>query len=101
MEPFKNLLHSSGIATAARRIHAAWPKFDRRGLVRQAAEGLDALEMKAPAPQICAALEATLPADFGAAADAVLHGTPRGDDSLAGWTLWQVAASAAFTLKPS
>ena len=33
-------------------------RFDARGFVQQATDGLDALEMKARALQICAALEA-------------------------------------------
>ncbi len=89
MEPFKNLLNAPGVQAAASRLHAAWPDFDAPRFVQQACSGLDALEMKARALQICAALETTLPADLPAAA-AVLQRSLEGEDALEGWILWPV-----------
>ncbi|HLL19413.1 MAG TPA: DNA alkylation repair protein, partial [Rubrivivax sp.] len=67
MEPFKNLLSRTLVEQAALRLHG--PQFDGERFADLAANGLEALEMKARAMHICAALEATLPADFAAAAD--------------------------------
>lgn len=89
MEPFKNLLNQAGIDALAARLRRAWPAFDRRRFVQLAGDGLDALEMKARALQICAALETTLPADFDAAAP-VLRTLLHGDDAPEGWMLWPV-----------
>lgn len=89
MEPFKNLINTRLIDAAAAQFGAAWPAFDRKRFLREAGTGLDALEMKARAMQICAALENTLPADFAAAA-AVLRPVLQGDAALEGWILWPV-----------
>jgi 3-methyladenine DNA glycosylase AlkC len=89
MEPFKNLINAKLIQAAAARLAAAWPAFDGKRFVRDASTGLDALEMKARAMQICTALENTLPADFTAAA-AVLQPVLQGDGALEGWILWPV-----------
>ena len=67
-EPFKNLINAGTVRAAARHLQRAWPAFDAARFAALALQGLDALEMKARAMQICAALEATLPADFDAAA---------------------------------
>ncbi|MFY9511832.1 MAG: DNA alkylation repair protein [Rubrivivax sp.] len=94
MEPFKNLLNRGGIEATATRLHAAWPAFDTQRFVQLAADGLDGLEMKARALQICSALESTLPTHFEQAATVLEH-TLRGDDALEGWMLWPVGEFVA------
>lgn len=86
-EPFKLLLNAAQVRRAAVRLSAAWPGFDAAGFEHQALHGLDGLEMKDRALQICAALEATLPEDFGAAAP-LLEACLQGDEALDGWVLW-------------
>jgi 3-methyladenine DNA glycosylase AlkC len=88
-EPFKNLINAAVVQRIAGRLHAAWPSFDVTAFETLALQGLDALEMKARAMQVCVALEATLPRSFAAAAE-VLRQAMHGDDGLAGWALWPV-----------
>ena len=59
-EPFKNLINAQLVRDAAAQLAKHTPGFDAAGFARQATRGLDALEMKARAMHICAALEATL-----------------------------------------
>ncbi len=101
-EPFKNLINVQLLAAAGARLQAVWPEFERETFFRQAAEGLDTLELKARAMQVCSALEATLPADFGDACNVIETSlaAPWPDDrlsagdattvdsGLAGWILW-------------
>lgn len=100
MEPFKNLLNTRGVQEAAARLHSQSAQFDGQQFAALACKGLDALELKARALHICAALEATLPADFNSAA-ALLEAAlapPTADDvvsapgdlrhGLRGWILW-------------
>jgi 3-methyladenine DNA glycosylase AlkC len=101
-EPFKNLIQAAGIERAADVLARHQRGFDRGRFLALATRGLDALELKARAMQIADALEATLPADFGAAAavieaslappsDAPAGATgSSGGDGLAGWFLWPV-----------
>ena len=70
-EPFKNLINVQLLAAAGARLQAVWPEFERETFFRQAAEGLDTLELKARAMQVCSALEATLPSDFGDACNVI------------------------------
>lgn len=91
-EPFKNLLNASVVRDMAARIHAAWPRFDMKRFESLALDGLDALEMKARAMHLCTALEATLPADFGQAADILQSAI---DAGLGTWTLWPVGEYVA------
>ncbi len=101
-EPFKNLLNAALVQDAAMHLARTLPRFDSARFVATATAGLDALEIKARAMHICAALEQTLPADFEAAAAAFeaalapaepgesmaqLHGLQQG---LRGWILWPV-----------
>jgi 3-methyladenine DNA glycosylase AlkC len=88
-EPFKNLLDAALVRRLATRLQGLTPAFDARRFVALASADLAALELKARALQICAALEATLPAEFEAAA-ALLRPAMQGDDSLGGWVLWPV-----------
>lgn len=106
-EPFKELLNPSVVKAAAAALHRASPGFEHRRFERLATAGLGALEMKARAEHIGAALEATLPADFGAAADAIeaalapplpddrLNAPADGSDGLRGWILWPVGEFVA------
>jgi 3-methyladenine DNA glycosylase AlkC len=66
-EPLKNLFNPTLIATMGEHIAAHDPDFDRAGFVAMAAEGLEALELKARSAQITRALAAHLPADFARA----------------------------------
>jgi 3-methyladenine DNA glycosylase AlkC len=102
MEPFKNLLNPALVQASAVHLQRAWPDFDSRGFVARACSELQTLEMKARAMQICAALQATLPADFEQAAaivEAALAPAEPGvamadlklaDSGLRGWVLWPV-----------
>ena len=106
-EPFKNLIGREGVELVARHLRRAWPAFDERAFVTRAAEGLEALELKARAMQVADALEATLPPDFAHAADvieAALAPVARGAGALqaadpaqglAGWVLWSVGEFVA------
>ena len=107
-EPFKNFLDAALVRQAARNLSRAWPGFDAKRFTRLANANLEALELKARAMQICAALEATLPDDFLRAAqviEAALAPAPAGDepavqaamgdDGLRGWVLWPVGEFVA------
>lgn len=106
-EPFKNLVNAALIDDAAGHLHRTWPGFDRARFRSLATNGLDALELKARAMHVCAALEATLPDDFHRAADILESslGPPAvGDDlssmrmtdaGLGGWILWPVGEFVA------
>ncbi len=101
-EPFKNLVDPALVRAAVPALQRAWPAFDGERFASLACEGLEALELKARAMHVCAALEATLPADFAAAADvieaALAPAEPADADaptndpagSLRGWILWPV-----------
>ncbi len=99
MEPFKNLLNPALVQEAAQHLRRHWRGFDAAAFTAQATTGLEALEMKARAMQICAALEATLPADFDRAAGLLesalapmagdeVAGPPGLQLGLRGWILW-------------
>ena len=70
-EPFKNLVNPALVRAAVPALQRAWPAFDGERFVALACDGLEALELKARAMHVCTALEATLPADFAAAADVI------------------------------
>lgn len=95
-EPFKNLLNATVVRSASRHLRRAWSDFDARSFERLSLAGLDALEMKARAMHIAAALEATLPPRFDHAADVIesslapAAGDATTDDGLRGWVLWPV-----------
>ena len=99
-EPFKNLINAGLVQAAATHFARHHRGFDAAHFSALALQGLDALEMKARALQICAALEATLPPRFDDAA-ALIEATlappgerwadqPAGAHGLAGWILWPV-----------
>jgi len=99
-EAFKNLINAETVRSAATQLRRAWPAFDAPRFEALALDGLEALEFKARAMHLCAALEATLPEDFDRAADiieAALAPPGAGDDlsalrsgpaGLAGWVIW-------------
>ena len=101
-EPFKNLINVQLLAAAGARLQAVWPEFERETFFRHAAQGLDTLELKARAMQVCDAMEATLPADFGDACNVIEASLAAPwpderlsagdaadvDEGLAGWILW-------------
>jgi 3-methyladenine DNA glycosylase AlkC len=110
MEPFKNLINAGTVGAMRRHLQRVAPKaarFDGARFERLALDGLDALEFKARAQHVCAALEATLPADFDSAATLIEaslasmrgdedFGTPHDAESgLAGWAVWPLSEFVA------
>jgi 3-methyladenine DNA glycosylase AlkC len=105
-EPFKNLLNPARVQHAAAHLRRVDPPFDAERFIGLASHGLESLEMKARAMQICDALEATLPDDFNTAAtllETALAPPQTGEpvvgsapdmaaegSGLAGWILWPV-----------
>ena len=101
-EPFKNLIHEGTVRSMASHLSRVDARFPAARFQQQALRGLTALELKARAMQLCAALEDTLSPDFNAAADHLeaALGTPGDplqpphaaarDDGLRGWCLWAV-----------
>jgi 3-methyladenine DNA glycosylase AlkC len=100
-EPFKNLIHAGTVRAMATHLSRASPAFPARRFTALALPGLDALELKARAMQLCEALQATLPSDFDAAAGCIeaalapagaqATGSDERDDGaqgLSGWSLW-------------
>jgi 3-methyladenine DNA glycosylase AlkC len=99
-EAFKNLINAQTVAEAGGHLQRVWPAFDRPRFEALATDGLAGLEFKARAQHLCAALEATLPEDFAAAAhiiEAALGPPGQGDDlgslrttdaGLGGWVVW-------------
>jgi 3-methyladenine DNA glycosylase AlkC len=115
-EALKNLINTDTVERAARALQSAWPAFPQAAFTRQACHGLDALEFKARAMQLADALEATLPSDFGHAADIIetglappipldALGEPVGlasgetragaEAGLSGWVVWSLAEFVA------
>jgi 3-methyladenine DNA glycosylase AlkC len=106
-EPFKNWIDAKLVRVAAqhlRRVHADFPA---ARFVEMATNGLDALELKQRVAHVAAALAATLPGEFPAAA-AVLERSlapPRDDTDLAklaptdaglaGWIVWPMTEFVA------
>jgi 3-methyladenine DNA glycosylase AlkC len=107
VEPFKNLLGPTEVRAAAEHLARAEPSFPRARFTRLANSGLQELEFKARAEHLCAALEATLPADFERAAsilEAALGPAGEGDElsalrcgpkGLAGWVIWPLGEFVA------
>jgi 3-methyladenine DNA glycosylase AlkC len=109
MEPFKNLLGGAVVDALAEHLARAATKrapFDR-ALFRRRAEGLDALELKARARHLAAAVAAALPPDFEQAADVIeqclappqrevdLGALQSGPDGVAGWAIWPLTEYVA------
>ncbi len=106
-EPFKFLLSPELVRWAGMHFSKALPDFARRRFESLALDGFDGLEMKARAMQIASALEATLPADFPAAAAAIeaTLAPVQGDEplkalraselGLAGWIVWSLGEYVA------
>ncbi len=67
MEPFKNKFSKASIKTLATEIVAFYPDFDAKKFTKLSVKTLDALELKDRVRQISAALNETLPADYGEA----------------------------------
>ena len=106
-EPFKNLINAGTVQAAGQHLRRVWPAFDRARFERLAGTGLEALEFKARADHLCAALEATLPTNFEQAAEvleASLAPVQSGEDlgalrttdaGLAGWVVWPMGEFVA------
>lgn len=106
-EPFKNLVGAQLVAdlqSHLRRVHRRFPA-DRFGQL--ATTGLDALELKARIQHVAKALTATLPTDFGQAADVIegallparldddLRALRTGPEGLAGFAVWPLTEFVA------
>ena len=108
-ETFKLLLNAGLAKAAALRLQRVSPGFDSARFSALACDGLDKLEMKARALHICAALQATLPADFDTSATLIeaalappedgqaMANLPGLDQGLRGWILWPVGECIAIT----
>jgi 3-methyladenine DNA glycosylase AlkC len=86
-EPFKNFINDTVVRDIGARLQAASPGFERRRFERLGLDGLAARAM-----HLTTALEATLPAEFSAAADVLERAIAGG---LAGWALWPVGEYVA------
>ncbi len=112
MEPFKNLINATTVASAGQYLQRAWTGFDRQRFEALATHGLDALELKARMLHLSEAMRATLPADFNAACTVLetslapplpldTQGEPEGLTSaeastgLAGWVIWSMGEFVA------
>ena len=107
MEPFKNLINPQTVAAIGRHLQRVEPGFARRRFEALALDGLGTLEFKARARHLAAALEATLPDDFGRAADIIEAAlappgaqddprwSQRHDAGLAGWAVWPLGEYVA------
>ncbi|MFO1273355.1 MAG: DNA alkylation repair protein [Rubrivivax sp.] len=99
-EAFKNLIDDRTVRETAHHLRRVWPGFDAARFESLALAGLQDLEFKARAMHLCAALEATLPADFEQAAGVIesalappgegdeLSTLRSGPQGLAGWVVW-------------
>jgi len=98
-EPFKNLINAGTVEVIAAHLARVAPAFPAARFGALALPGLEALEMKARAMQLCDALQATLPDEFERAADwieaALAPACPMSSHvdrdhaaGLAGWSLW-------------
>jgi 3-methyladenine DNA glycosylase AlkC len=108
-EPFKNLINADTVRNTGRHLARAGADFDAARYEALALRGLSALELKARAQHLCAALEATLPSDFARAAglieaalvpvrgDEALAELRASDAGLAGWAVWPLAEYVART----
>ena len=100
MEAFKHRLGPKEVRAAAAHLGRVHRGFDAAAFERAALRGLGALEFKARAQHVSAALETHLPSDFDRAADVLeraLADASEGDDlsqletnstGLAGWIVW-------------
>ena len=106
-EPLKNLINRTTVRDASRHLQRVWPDFDAHRFETLALAGLETLEFKARARHIAAALAATLPQEFAAAAPIIetalgppamdddLGALRTGDAGLAGWAVWPFAEFVA------
>lgn len=106
-EPFKNLISTETVRVMGRQFLRVDRGFDRRAFEELALPGLQTLEFKARALQLCSALEATLPQAFEVAAAQIEASlapplpadgatVPQPDDAgLSGWGLWAIGEFVA------
>jgi 3-methyladenine DNA glycosylase AlkC len=106
-EPFKNWIDAALVDTAAAHLARAWRGFPRQRFVQLATTGLTARELKGRVQHVAAALAATLPVDFAAAADVIeaslaparddteLKALQPGPAGLAGWIVWPLTEFVA------
>jgi 3-methyladenine DNA glycosylase AlkC len=106
-EPFKNLINDNTVRVMGGHLLRVDRRFDRHAFEALALPGLQRLEFKARALQLCTALEATLPRRFEAAARQIGaslasplpadgSAVSRPDEAgLTGWGLWAVGEFVA------
>jgi hypothetical protein len=84
--PLKQFFGRDVVEGLARDLAAAWPAFDARAFVRDAADGLDDKELLDRGKHVAAALGRWLPADFTVAADTIerTFGDPADPDEPSG-----------------
>ncbi|MEW6703246.1 MAG: DNA alkylation repair protein [Pseudomonadota bacterium] len=107
MEPFKNFISPALVRSMGEHLVRASRAFDRRAFEQRALHGLEALELKARAHQVCDALELGLPQDFAKACKLLVDSLAppgEGDDlsvlrtgqaGLAGWAVWPMSEYVA------
>lgn len=92
-EPFKNLISPAGITRLAEAVVAVEPSFDAAAFAREAAGGLEPLELKARVAHVGHALRRHLPADWATAASVLVRSLPpaiAADDASGHFSLWPV-----------
>lgn len=90
---FKDRIDAALVRRLGAAIAAADGSFEQKPFERDAARGLDGLELKARIAHVAAALEQHLPRDVEQAAAVigdVVTAVERGDTELEGWELWPV-----------
>jgi 3-methyladenine DNA glycosylase AlkC len=117
MEPFKNLINPALVQSAAKRLHAVHPSFERQRFEQLALDDLEALELKARVLQVARALQSTLPhasaAEFAVACEALERSlappvpvdgisATRNDmqGGLSGWIMWPLGEFVAMVGLP-
>jgi 3-methyladenine DNA glycosylase AlkC len=117
MEPFKNLINPALVQSAAKRLHAVHPSFERQRFEQLALDDLEALELKARVLQVARALSGTLPhasaAEFAVACEALERSlappvpvdgisATRNDmqGGLSGWIMWPLGEFVAMVGLP-
>lgn len=73
MSDLKSFFDNARVERIGRELHAAWPEFPRARFVREATDGLDALELMDRARHISAAMARALPTDYPEALAIVLR----------------------------
>ncbi|MCK5041342.1 MAG: hypothetical protein KAR62_03575 [Sphingomonadales bacterium] len=108
-EPFKNFLGEKLISSMGLHLARSWSEFDEKTFIKDAANNLDALELKERSVQITNCLKTHLPDDFSDACEVMLgalaaENKPEydqgiwdsGDDGIAGWGIMPMTQYVGF-----